>query len=334
MTNKGARTVLLIGGAGRSGSTLLDRLLGQLPGFVAVGELRYLWSEALGDNQLCGCGARFLDCPFWLEVGKRAYGGWDEVDQQQAISMARSVARHRYIPFLAMGDTAPERYRRRLARYLGMLAPLYAAISDVSRANVIVDSTKDAAYAHVLRRMPNLDFRLLHLVRDSRGVAWSWAKLVPSQDVAGREHYMRQFSPPVTGLRWMTFNLMVESLEWFGVPRLLLRYETLVANPSAALAAIASFVGRPAPAEALTFLKGNTAQLGVHHTVAGNPMRLKAGDIDIRVDEAWRTSMPFGQRAGVAALTWPLLRHYSDSVGRWPAGAGRATPNSPRSGPS
>ena len=42
-------------------------------------------------------------------------------------------------------------------------------------------------------------------------------------------------------------------------------------------------------------------------------MRMQAGQIDIGLDEAWRTSMPFRQRAEVTALTWPLLRHYSDS---------------------
>jgi hypothetical protein len=328
MTSTGARTVLLIGGAGRSGSTLLDRLLGELPGFAAVGELRYIWSEALGDNRLCGCGARFLACPFWLDVGQRAFGGWDRIDSRQAVALERSIARHRHIPLLAMGGSIPSRYAARMDEYLEMLTPLYTAISDVSGASVIVDSTKDAAYAHVLRRMAGVDFRLLHLVRDSRGVAWSWAKVVESREVVGREHFMRQFSPSVTGLRWVAFNLMVESLQWFGVPRLLLRYETLVANPSAALASIAAFAGRPIPAGEMAFLNGDRARLGVHHTVAGNPMRMRAGGIDIRVDDEWRTSMPFGQRAGLAALTWPLLRHYSASSLRQPAAAGhqRARP--------
>ena len=302
-------TVLLIGGAGRSGSTLLDRLLGELPGFAAVGELRYTWSEALGDNRYCGCGARFLDCPFWSEVGTRAFGGWSQIDPRQAVTLERSIARHRHIPLLAMGDAAPAQYAGRLRSYLGMLGPMYAAIRDVSGADVIVDSTKDAAYAHVLRRMPGIDFRLLHLVRDSRGVAWSWAKLVRSDP----EHYMRRFSPPVTAVRWVAYNLMVESLGWFGVPRLLLRYESLVAQPQAALAAIAAFVGRPVGPGALTFLDGGKARLGAHHTVAGNPMRMQAGQIDIGLDEAWRASMPFTQRAEVTALTWPLLRHYSDA---------------------
>lgn len=307
MTETKAPTILLIGGTGRSGSTLLDRLLGELPGFVAVGELRYTWKEALADNRYCGCGARFLDCPFWSKVGSQALGGWDRIDLSEAVALERSIARHRHIPLLAMGDAAPARYTGRLDRYLGMLSPMYEAIRDVSGADVIVDSTKDAAYAHVLRRMPGFDFRVLHLVRDSRGVAWSWAKVVRSDP----DHYMRQFSPPVTALRWTAYNLMVESLGWFRVPRLLLRYEALVANPQAALAAVASFVERPLHPEALGFLDGRRAWLGAHHTVAGNPMRMKTGHITIELDQAWRTCMPFSQRAQVTALTWPLLRHYS-----------------------
>jgi hypothetical protein len=42
-------------------------------------------------------------------------------------------------------------------------------------------------------------------------------------------------------------------------------------------------------------------------------MRMTAGQIGLALDEAWRTSMPFAQRAQVTALTWPLLRHYAQS---------------------
>jgi Sulfotransferase family len=318
MTETQPPAILLIGGTGRSGSTLLDRLLGELPGFVAVGELRYIWREALADNRYCGCGARFLDCPFWSKVGSQAFGGWDRIDPNEAVALERSIARHRHIPMLAMGDAAPARYTRRLDRYLAMLSPVYQAVRDVSGANVIVDSTKDAAYAHVLRRMPGVDFRVLHLVRDSRGVAWSWAKVVRSDP----DHYMRQFSPPVTALRWTIYNLMVESLGWLRIPRLLLRYEALVANPQAALAAVASFAGEPLDSGALHFLDGGRAWLGTHHTVAGNPMRMKTGHITIGLDQAWQTCMPFTQKAQVTALTWPLLRHYSHAAPGPSAAAG------------
>lgn len=330
MTGDRNLTVLVIGGTGRSGSTLLDRLLGELPGFAAVGEARYLWGEALAGNRRCGCGARFLDCPFWSGVGERAFGGWDRIDPARAVAVERSVARHRYLPLL-VGDRAPGWYASRLDRYLALLTPLYTAIREVSGADVIVDSSKDAVFAHVLRRLPGVDMRLLHLVRDSRGVAWSWAKVTPSGDDPGQERYLRRFSPVVTGARWAARNLLVESLGRSGVPRLLLCYEALVADPAAALAAAAAFAGRPA-AGGLPFLEPGGAWLGVHHTVAGNPMRLRAGPLPIRPDDAWRTAMPLHQQVAVAALTWPLLRRYQHAAG---PGSGTGTPVTPgRAGPA
>ena len=66
--------VVYIAGHNRSGSTLLDRMLGQIEGFIAVGELRQLWWRGLEENQACGCGAPFHDCRFWAEVIRTAYG--------------------------------------------------------------------------------------------------------------------------------------------------------------------------------------------------------------------------------------------------------------------
>ena len=62
--------VLYIGGYSRSGSTLLDRMVGQIPAHRSTGELGYITTHSLQENRLCGCGARFLDCPFWTRVGQ------------------------------------------------------------------------------------------------------------------------------------------------------------------------------------------------------------------------------------------------------------------------
>ena len=43
-------TVLYIGGMGRSGSTLVDRVLGQAPGVCSVGELVFLWERGVLAN--------------------------------------------------------------------------------------------------------------------------------------------------------------------------------------------------------------------------------------------------------------------------------------------
>jgi hypothetical protein len=55
--------VLYIGGLGRSGSTLLDRMIGQLPGFFSAGEIREVWQQGLRENRPCGCGTPFRPWP-------------------------------------------------------------------------------------------------------------------------------------------------------------------------------------------------------------------------------------------------------------------------------
>ena len=63
--------VVCIAGVGRSGSTLLDRILGSLPGAVSLNELRPLWRNGFINNRPCACGASFNDCEFWSEVRRR-----------------------------------------------------------------------------------------------------------------------------------------------------------------------------------------------------------------------------------------------------------------------
>ena len=48
----------------RSGTTLLGNLLGQLPGFVSVGELQALWHALSHPESLCGCGLTLGYAPF------------------------------------------------------------------------------------------------------------------------------------------------------------------------------------------------------------------------------------------------------------------------------
>ena len=65
----------MIGGWGRCGSTLVDMMLGQLPGFVSAGEVRELWLRGILENRPCGCGVPFRSCPFWTKVGDEAFPG-------------------------------------------------------------------------------------------------------------------------------------------------------------------------------------------------------------------------------------------------------------------
>jgi len=53
--------VIYIAGWGRSGSTLIDGILGHTPGLVSVGEIKFIWERGFIENRRCSCGERFLE---------------------------------------------------------------------------------------------------------------------------------------------------------------------------------------------------------------------------------------------------------------------------------
>ena len=316
-------TVLYVGGTGRSGTTLLERILGQAAGCCAVGELVFLWERGLRGNERCGCGELFGACPFWTQVGKEAFGGWDSLDLDEVQALQQQVDRHRYLPNM-LAPRLSAAYGRRLERYGEILGRVYQAIRTVSGQPVVIDSSKDASHAFLLRRVPGVELRLVHLVRRSHGVAYSWTKKVRKPEVADAEAYMHKQAPGVTALYWMNDNLLLDSLRLLRVPSYRLRYESLVARPREHAGALLRLAGPGAGAVAgaegpagpdLDFIGDGQVDLGVDHTVAGNPMRFHQGPLALRADDEWSAAMPSAQRRTVTAITWPLLLRYGYRLG-------------------
>jgi UDP-N-acetylglucosamine transferase subunit ALG13 len=299
-----APRVLYVGGWGRSGSTLVDRLLGQVPGCFSVGEMRDVWLRGVLENRRCGCGRPFDECPFWSKVGDVAFGGWDRAHAQELHRLRMRYDRPWMVPVLAARPV----HVPGLDRYVGETARLYAAIREVSGADVIVDSTKIPSYALVLSRVPRIDLRFLHLVRDSRGVVHSWHKSVARPDATTRPDHMIRYGTASASARYVMYNATAGALRASRIPYALERYEDLVRDPTAGLRRILSFAG--VPAGDLGFLRGTTATLAPNHSVDGNPMRFTQGEVPIRADEEWRTRMDERDRRLVATITAPLLRRY------------------------
>ncbi len=324
----GGTPIVFLGGLGRSGTTLLERMLGDLPGVATLGEVVHLWERALRDDERCGCGRPFSTCPFWTEVGRLAFGGWDRLDVDEVLALKGRTDRTRNVPRLALPLLRPS-VRRDLDRYLDLYERVYAAAGRAGDATVVVDSSKHASLAYCLRWSRRLDLRVLHVVRDSPPVAYSWTKQVTRPESAGAaggrltEHdLMPRYGALKVVVRWTIDNLMFVLLRRLGARVTLIRYEDLVAAPEATLRRCAAAAGLPPGAWGT--LTGNRLQLSPGHTVAGNPMRFKTGELVLRRDDEWRTSYPAHKRRAVAALTLPLRRHFGYR------GAGRADPAPPR----
>ena len=302
-------TVLFIGGLGRSGSTLLDRMLGRLDDVWSVGELVHLWERGLKENNRCGCGQPFADCPFWGRVGEVAFGGWDSLDVEEILALKGSVDRNRFVPLMVLPALSPA-YRARLARYLDLLERLYAAVREVSGRPLVVDASKHASHAFLVRRMRGVDLRLVHLVRDSRGVAFSWTKRMRRAEVVSGDALMATDTPLRMSARYLGYNLLFHLLRLTGVRGLLQRYESLVRDPAAELARVLALAGRPPAAGELGFVGDGWVELGPSHALAGNPMRFRSGRVPLRVDEEWRGQLRRRHRLLTLASTWPLLLRY------------------------
>jgi hypothetical protein len=303
--------VLYIAGTGRSGSTVLANILGEVDGVFAAGEVRYLWQRGLKEQRLCGCGLTVRECPVWSRVLARAGYLDDPARVDGALSMLQQTGRIRNLPGILAGHVAAGLNPAGASKYAidrAALGSLYAAMAEVTGSGVIVDSSKLPAYANVLAATAGIDLRVVHLVRDPRGAAHSWASKKELADGAARSH-MEQIGPAKSAVLWDVWNLAGGLLFRGGPERYLrLRYEDFVADPAGSVRRILAMVGLEDAA--LPFVSANEARTSANHSVAGNPDRLRHGQITLRSDDRWRTAMASRDQRLVSALTSPLLLRY------------------------
>lgn len=306
--------VLYIAGSGRSGSTILDRVLGQLDGFFSVGELVNLWERGLVAGRRCGCGVAVPQCPLWSAVLARGFGAPGSVDAGRMVALGRRRVRPGSLPSLlaARGRTiAPDgdEYRAALAR-------LYRAVHEHTGCRVIVDSSKSPAYAELLATLPGAEVFIVHLVRDPRATAYSWLRQKRLPDF-GDNRLMVRLPPLVSARRWILWQTGTELL-WRRRPDryLRLRYEDLLSDPRSAVWRIAALVDESPPR--LPFTSDRVVRLEATHSVSGNPNRFGTGEVELVPDTEWVGAMRGVDQALVTAATWPWLLRY-----RYPLRRGR-----------
>lgn len=296
--------VLYLAGWGRSGTTFLSSILGSLPGYVAVGELRSIWTVWMLDN-LCGCGAPVRECELWAPVLDDALGIADEDAVLRAQSLQGRCDHTRYLGVLKRGDP-PDELGADLAAYRALLSRLYRAVATRAQAQVVVDSSKLPAYAAILEGVDGLDVKLAQVVRDPRANAFSWRREKVHEGFRdGR--MMPRYPAWKSAVMWDTLNRVLER-HWSGTPGYrLVRYEDFVADPVGTVQALMALAGVEADSP---FDEEGTVLLAPQHQIHGNPNKHTRGRVGVREDDAWRGEMKRADRLLVTAITLPWLRHY------------------------
>lgn len=300
--------VLYIAGWDRSGSTILDQILGQLPGFFSVGELVDLWDR--GAKALCGCGSLMEDCAIWRQIFFDAFGvAPRQFDFQASAKLRRQCVRSRHMCLL-WSSLLRRCAKMPLAPYLDLQGRLYKAACKASGAAVIVDSSKHPAYAYVLGLFEFVELYIVHLVRDPRGCAYSWAVRKVHPDPAIER--LSSLGPVKSALHWNFANTATRFV--FNNLRrryLIVRYEEFAARPRDVVVRILDYVGEHV--SELPFFSQHTVLLKSLHGVSGNPARFRTGPVELKLDEKWRTAMDKKHKLVVTLLTAPTLNTYGYS---------------------
>jgi Sulfotransferase family len=316
MVRDGERPVRVayVAGFGRSGSTLLGNLLGQLDGALAVGELRHLWTRGVLESRRCGCGELVPACPLWSAVLDEPGLQADPGGVARTVACeARTSAPTTTAALLAPGATGGI-VTRRLDGYGRQLVDLYRALQRVSGASMVVDTSKAPGGAWLVRSMPGVDLRVIHLVRDPRATAYSWSRSKPIDDGGSRSR-MVTLGPVRSSAHWLLRNVATRSAFGADGERYrLVRYEDLIDRPRIVLADLAGWLGLSG---ALPLVDDHTAVLATVHGIGGNPDRDHTGVVRLDLDDAWRRDMPAGPRRLSELVTLPVRRSFG--YGRYPS---------------
>ena len=302
--------ILYIAGSGRSGSTLLERLIGEMPGFVNVGELIDLFRGAIPRGERCGCGLPVASCPFWTGVAQRAFGGWETAGAAALHSLQARVARQRRIPRLLAMRMTGQGFKSDIAAYGRYYASLYRAIAAEAEVTYVVDASKWPVQALALGRA-GLDVRVIHLVRDVRGVAYSLNKQqVARPHAVGGAEFMWRNPPAGAAARWAAHQGQAELLRRCGIPVTRVRYEDFVRQPRHTIEVALADLGLSAVPSHLLPIGEGQVMLGRSHGLSGNPSRFRDGEIALRADETWRDQMSRRDRFVVTMIGLPFLLRY------------------------
>jgi len=242
--------VAFILGDGYSGSTLLDLILGSHSRMMSLGEIDAESFDAfLDQNQLCTCLFKSQECHFWSRV----------LDRLRELTGEESFR---------LGGT-----RENWDKVTRNTVDLLQAVKNVSSSEILIDSSKLFQRAYSLDKSGLIQPKVIHLVRDGRGVGYSYLKRGGS------------FQQAV--FHWKKKNAEVR--DWLVGERppdnITIRYEDLCGQPVDVIRRICKFLDVDWEPQMMRFGQK------VHHNVRGNTMRFLIKNSLIELDEDWKEKL-------------------------------------------
>ncbi len=286
-----------------SGSTLLAMLLGSHPQATTIGDTGGTSCRKNPDYR-CSCGYKAQACPFWqrvidqmasrgINVDVTDFGTRFEYPENRFIDRVLH-AEHRGPMLETIRDSVlwlSTGWRRQYRTIAKRNVTLFETLNRVANSQILIDSSKHPHRVKFLLRIPDLEVKVIHLVRDGRGVAHTY--------IQGNG-----WSVEKSAVEWKRGILAAERLlarlhrsMWRQV-----RYEDLCSDPQEKLEKLCVFLNIDPSRVNMDFRSA-----GLH--VFGNKMRL-SGEQAVRLDNKWRTELTRSQISTIEHLAGRQLRRY------------------------
>jgi len=301
-------TVILIIGHGRSGSTLLDRILSQTCGAFSGGEIHRMWTWSIQEDWKCGCGVKFNKCNVWSEILGRVFGK-NMIEKNSMHKIWKKVARPRHIPYLYLPKLRHKRFDRVLEKYKQTLLNLYKSMSKFSDSGIVVDSSLSPIHGRILQEIEDIDLRIVHIVRNPCAVAFSNLKKKRNPARMDKKNMDRKGSIQ-TSLSWNLYNFLCEVITRSEKVTAKVYYKKLAKEPKRTISKFMAKLGLEYPRNEL-FTEGNVVRLEENHIPLGNPMKFKRGKVEIFYDDKWKEELSCLDKSIVKLLCSPLFRLYN-----------------------
>jgi hypothetical protein len=287
---------------GRSGTTLLDMLLGAHPNIWTLGEAQILPWELINSRVPCGCGQPVSESEFWkpiLDLIPTEINGY-HIGYFRNINQVGKVIRWDLLFDLLRGR-AREKWKGPIDEYGRKNAKLFEVVRKAAEQRSgheirwLVDASKDPYRLFWLKQSGYFDLRIIHVIKDPRALVFSMAKpWLPY----GAHRVVRY-----TG-RWIVENMIMHCLyeSCFQTVQVWRQtYETLASQPGKTLQAIGEWLDVRYPPERVAKFRDYE-----NFAISGNMMRWRENDDKIRLDQRWKNQLPSVYEKFVHLVTRPF----------------------------
>jgi len=284
-----------------AGSTPIALVANAHPAMISPGEMvgpGGRFHDAQGPT--CSCGKTVDICPFWSEVGSQ-YQRKNFPWQPDKWGLDFRLPGHTWLSRFALNRPDILTWRLSLCSRLPWFSTkiqdlltrnleFARIVLNVAEREAILDASKHPQRLYHLSRIPELDLRITHLLRDPRG--WCNSR-------------RKNFKEPVdqTAHRWAEENSRISQIiSRIPSRNITLRYEEFCENPQAAMKQIWSLADLPAVSlpDDLSTIK---------HHLLGNRMRTQK-NLRIKQDLSWQTQLSKDEQKTIEQITAPIASRF------------------------